>query len=38
MNVATPINMQDALRLEAAIEPDAPVTGEVTKETQIIAI
>ena len=27
-----------ALRAEAAIEPEAPVAGEVTKETQIIAI
>jgi len=27
-----------ALRAEAAIEPEAPVPGEVTKETQIIAI
>ena len=27
-----------ALRAEAAIEPDAPVASEVTKETQIIAI
>ncbi len=27
-----------ALRAEAAIEPEAPVVGEVTKETQIIAI
>ncbi|MFY8193995.1 MAG: chlorophyllide reductase iron protein subunit X, partial [Novosphingobium sp.] len=27
-----------ALRDEAAIEPDAPHTGEVKKETQIIAI
>ncbi len=28
----------DALRAEAAIEPDAPATGPVKKETQIIAI
>ena len=28
----------DALRGEAAIEPDPAPTGEVTKETQIIAI
>ncbi len=28
----------DQLREEASIEPDAPATGEVTKETQIIAI
>ena len=27
-----------ALREEAAIEPDAPATGEATSETQIIAI
>jgi hypothetical protein len=27
-----------SLRDEAAIEPDAPATGEVKKETQIIAI
>ena len=26
------------LRAEAAVEPDAPATGEVTKSTQIIAI
>jgi chlorophyllide a reductase subunit X len=38
MNAMPQINMKDALRAEAAIEPDAPVTGEVTKETQIIAI
>ena len=31
-------SMADALRAEAAIEPDAPVTGPVKKETQIIAI
>lgn len=30
--------MQDFLRAEAAIEPDAPATGLVTKQTQIIAI
>ena len=30
--------MQDFLREEAAIEPEAPATGPVTKETQIIAI
>lgn len=30
--------LQENLRDEAAIEPDAPATGEVTKETQIIAI
>ena len=35
----TPIEAaDDALRDEAAHEPDAPATGEVTKETQIIAI
>ena len=38
MNVVPNISMKDALRAEAAIEPDAPVTSEVTKETQIIAI
>jgi chlorophyllide a reductase subunit X len=30
--------MVDRLRAEAAIEPDAPATGKVKKETQIIAI
>src|SRR4029079_10423096 len=35
---ARSLTMHDFLRAEAAIEPDAPVTGEVTKETQIIAI
>ncbi|WP_420333155.1 chlorophyllide a reductase iron protein subunit X [Roseibium sp.] len=30
--------MQDFLREEAAVEPDAPATGPVTKQTQIIAI
>ena len=29
---------RERLRAEAAIEPDAPATGPVTKETQIIAI
>ncbi len=29
---------KEQLRAEAAIEPDAPATGEVTKATQIIAI
>jgi 3,8-divinyl chlorophyllide a/chlorophyllide a reductase subunit X len=29
---------REALRAEAAIEPDAPAVGEVTKKTQIIAI
>lgn len=38
MNAIPQIDMKDALRAEAAIEPDAPVTTEVTKETQIIAI
>jgi chlorophyllide a reductase subunit X len=38
MNALPQINMKDALRAEAAIEPDAPVTTEITKETQIIAI
>src|ERR1044072_1940096 len=38
MNAVPQINMKDALRAEAAIEPDAPVTNPVTKETQIIAI
>ena len=32
------VAMKDALREEAAVEPDAPVTTPVTKETQIIAI
>jgi chlorophyllide a reductase subunit X len=31
-------SMQDALRAEAAQEPDAPHTGPVKRETQIIAI
>lgn len=38
MNAIPQINMKDALRAEAAIEPDAPATTPVTKETQIIAI
>ena len=38
MNVVPQINMKDALRAEAAIEPDAPITAPVTQETQIIAI
>ena len=38
MNVVPTINMKDALRAEASIEPDAPVTTPTTKETQIIAI
>ncbi|MFM7705601.1 MAG: AAA family ATPase, partial [Rubrivivax sp.] len=29
---------RERLRAEAAIEPDAPATGPVTKQTQIIAI
>jgi len=37
--LATPqASMQEALLAEAAIEPDAPATGPVKKETQIIAI
>ncbi|WP_376097052.1 chlorophyllide a reductase iron protein subunit X [Roseomonas sp. CCTCC AB2023176] len=35
---AAPPNMTEALRAEAAIEPDAPIIGEVKKQTQIIAI
>jgi len=31
-------SMKEALRAEAAVEPDAVATGPVTKETQIIAI
>ena len=31
-------SMTEALRAEAAIEPDAPVASEVKKETQVIAI
>lgn len=38
MNAVPHINMKDALRAEAAIEPDAPVSNAITKETQIIAI
>jgi 3,8-divinyl chlorophyllide a/chlorophyllide a reductase subunit X len=38
MNAVPQISMKDALRAEAAIEPDAPVVTPVTKETQIIAI
>jgi chlorophyllide a reductase subunit X len=38
-NSATPqASMQEALRAEAAQEPDAPHVGPVKKETQIIAI
>ena len=33
-----PANMTEALRAEAAIEPDAPATGTAKKQTQIIAI
>ncbi|MCX8254897.1 Chlorophyllide reductase 35.5 kDa chain [Beijerinckiaceae bacterium RH AL1] len=42
MNAVTPISMKDALRAEAAIEPDAVHLGDpdapAKKETQIIAI
>src|SRR6185369_1332806 len=38
MNVVPQISMKDALRAEASIEPDGPVTTPATKETQIIAI
>jgi chlorophyllide a reductase subunit X len=38
MNAVPQISMKDALRAEAAIEPDVPATTPVTKETQIIAI
>ena len=38
MNVVPQISMKDALRAEAAIEPDGPAAAPVTKETQIIAI
>src|SRR3954447_4915435 len=38
MNAIPQINMKDALRAEAAIEPDAPVTAAPKKTTQIIAI
>jgi len=33
-----PVLMKAQLRAEAAVEPDAPATGPVTKTTQIIAI
>jgi chlorophyllide a reductase subunit X len=33
-----PTGMTDALRQEAAVEPDAVATGPVTRETQVIAI
>ncbi len=32
------VDMHEELRREAAIEPDAPSSGEITKQTQIIAI
>ncbi len=35
---ATRASIDEALRQEASIEPDAPATGPVKKETQIIAI
>ena len=40
MNAVTGVqaSMTEALRSEAAIEPDAPATGPVKKETQVIAI
>ena len=38
MNAVPQISMKDALRAEAAIEPNGPATTPVTKETQIIAI
>ena len=42
MNAHTPVNMRDALRAEAAIEPDAVHQADpdapAKKETQIIAI
>ena len=40
MNAVTGVHasMTDALRSEAEIEPDAPATGPVKKETQVIAI
>jgi chlorophyllide a reductase subunit X len=38
MNVAPNFGQADRLRAEAAIEPPPVATGEVTKETQIIAI
>lgn len=38
MNVMSTAGMQDALRLEAAIDPALPVTDAPTKATQIIAI
>ena len=38
MTTTTVQFMQRQLRAEAAVEPDAPATGPVTKQTQIIAI
>jgi chlorophyllide a reductase subunit X len=38
MTVLPPIEMKDRLRAEAAVEPAAPSTGPVTRETQVIAI
>jgi chlorophyllide a reductase subunit X len=38
IKIIRPEAMAEVLRAEAAIEPDAPATGPVTKETQIIAI
>ncbi len=38
MTTSTVQFMQRQLRAEAAVEPDAPATGPVTKQTQIIAI
>ncbi|MEZ5790938.1 MAG: chlorophyllide a reductase iron protein subunit X [Nitratireductor sp.] len=38
INIGNSQSFHDRLRDEASIEPDAPVVGEVTKETQIIAI
>ena len=35
---AAQAGMTEALRAEAAIEPDAPADAPVTKQTQIIAI
>ena len=36
--ITSPANMTDALRAEAAIEPDAVHTEAPKKETQVIAI
>jgi chlorophyllide a reductase subunit X len=38
LDIDRPTTMSDRLREEASVEPDAPATGKVTKETQIIAI